>query len=471
MSRRTASARSHAWPRVAALAVMGVALAGCSNSARFDTPYPTASRQTPPRGEVTGSISRTAAPTSRVVSQPLPSPPQTVASGGGYSTGSQGLGAYRPAAQPQYQAHGNSDITGSIAAPAQPSGHWTWDGGQPVTVGHGETVETIARRHGVPASAILQTNGIASPSQIRPGQRLVIPRYVTGPTQSAQASAPVYTPAPAAPAVHAAAPAAGENVHVVAPGESLIGISRRYGTTLTALARLNGISAYTRVNVGDRIKVPGGRHVAARTTRVPERVASAAPQLARPQVTKPQVSQQASWPNTPAPQVTAARTVPVERVASPEPTQSVRMVTQESPKAEPAPEKVAEPAGAMPSFRWPVHGRIIAAFGSKPNGTQNDGINIAVPEGTQIKAADDGVVAYAGNELKGYGNLVLIRHANGYVSAYANASQLLVKRGDTIRRGQVIAQSGQTGNVTSPQLHFEIRKGSTPVDPTRYLGG
>jgi murein DD-endopeptidase MepM/ murein hydrolase activator NlpD len=114
---------------------------------------------------------------------------------------------------------------------------------------------------------------------------------------------------------------------------------------------------------------------------------------------------------------------------------------------------------------------VIAGFGSKPNGTQNDGINLAVPEGTPIKAADDGVVAYAGNELKGYGNLVLIRHSNGFVSAYAHASELMVKRGDTIKRGQVIAHAGQTGSVTSPQLHFEIRKGSTPVDPAQYLGG
>jgi len=470
---------------------MGAALAGCSNSARFDTPYPTASRQVPPRGEVTGSISQSAAPTNRVVSQPLPSPPQTVASGGGYSGGSPGLGAYRPAPQPQYQPQAqyqpqhNADVTGSIAAPAQPSGHWTWDGGQPVTVGQGESVEAIARRHGVPASAILQTNGISSPSQIRPGQRLVIPRYVTGSAAAAQASAPAYTPAQPAPMQHAAAPAAGENVHVVAAGESLIGISRRYGTTLTKLAHLNGISPYTRVSVGDRIKVPGGRSAAAPAPRAaqaqpqyqqpqyqPQRVATAAPapQLARPQVTQP-VSQQATWPNNTAPSVAPARTIPIERAPAAEPTQSVRMATQETPKAEPAPEKVAEPAGAMPSFRWPVHGRVIAAFGSKPNGAQNDGINIAVPEGTQIKAADDGVVAYAGNELKGYGNLVLIRHSNGYVSAYANASELLVKRGDTIRRGQVIAHSGQTGNVTSPQLHFEIRKGSTPVDPTKFLGG
>ena len=133
--------------------------------------------------------------------------------------------------------------------------------------------------------------------------------------------------------------------------------------------------------------------------------------------------------------------------------------------------KTAEPAGSLPSFRWPVRGRIIAGFGPKPNGLQNDGINLAVPEGTPIKAAEDGVVAYAGNELKGYGNLVLVRHANGFVTAYAHASEILVKRGDTVKRGQVIAKSGQTGNVTSPQLHFEIRKGSTPVDPAQYLNG
>jgi murein DD-endopeptidase MepM/ murein hydrolase activator NlpD len=133
--------------------------------------------------------------------------------------------------------------------------------------------------------------------------------------------------------------------------------------------------------------------------------------------------------------------------------------------------KQTETAGAIPSFRWPVRGRIIAGFGQRPNGTENDGINLAVPEGTPIKAADNGVVAYAGNELKGYGNLVLIRHSDGFVSAYANASQLLVKRGDSVKRGQVIARAGQTGNVNSPQLHFEIRKGSTPVDPTKYLSG
>jgi murein DD-endopeptidase MepM/ murein hydrolase activator NlpD len=124
---------------------------------------------------------------------------------------------------------------------------------------------------------------------------------------------------------------------------------------------------------------------------------------------------------------------------------------------------------AGPAFRWPVRGRVITGFGPKANGQQSDGIDLAVPEGTAVHAAEDGVVAYAGNELKGYGNLILIRHANGFVTAYAHASEILVKRNDTVHRGQVIAKSGQTGSVTSPQLHFEIRKGSAPVDPAQYL--
>ena len=118
-----------------------------------------------------------------------------------------------------------------------------------------------------------------------------------------------------------------------------------------------------------------------------------------------------------------------------------------------------------------MRGRVITGFGPKTSGGQNDGINVAVPEGTPIKAAEDGVVAYAGNELKGYGNLVLVRHSNGFVTAYAHASELTVKKGETMKRGQVIGKAGATGNVTSPQLHFEVRKGATPVDPTQYLTG
>ncbi len=132
-----------------------------------------------------------------------------------------------------------------------------------------------------------------------------------------------------------------------------------------------------------------------------------------------------------------------------------------------APQATAAPESDKPEFRWPARGRIIQGF----KAGANEGINIAVPEGTAVKAAEAGVVAYAGNELKGYGNLVLIRHPNGFVSAYANNGEISVKRGETVKRGQAIAKSGQSGNVSSPQLHFELRKGSTPVDPTDFLAG
>ena len=178
----------------------------------------------------------------------------------------------------------------------------------------------------------------------------------------------------------------------------------------------------------------------------------------------------AAHPPTPPSKTAQPQTVKPEKVVSLPAVQNAP-VAKEEPRTTETVVKAAEPSGAMPSFGWPVRGRLIAGFGSKPDGTQNDGINLAVPEGTPIKAADDGVVVYAGNELKGYGNLVLIQHTNGFVTAYAHASELMVKRGDTVKRGQVIAHAGQTGNVTSPQLHFEIRKGSTPVDPTQYLGG
>jgi murein DD-endopeptidase MepM/ murein hydrolase activator NlpD len=227
---------------------------------------------------------------------------------------------------------------------------------------------------------------------------------------------------------------------VVAPGETLHSIARLYGKPVLVLAKANNIPPDTMVRVGERIVIPD--------VRVAVQPAPAAPRAA-----------------TPAPTPT-----PVASIESPH---SARLAEPAAPPQQPqeSPVKAAEPAGELAGFRWPARGRVIAGFGPKPNGLQNDGINLAVPEGTPVKAAEDGVVAYAGNELKGYGNLVLVRHSNGYVTAYAHASEILVKRGDPIKRGQVIARSGQTGNVTSPQLHFEIRKGATPVDPMPMLSG
>ncbi len=119
--------------------------------------------------------------------------------------------------------------------------------------------------------------------------------------------------------------------------------------------------------------------------------------------------------------------------------------------------------GLHDRFRWPLRGPIVKQFESG----KTDGIDIAAPVGEPVHAAADGVCIYAGDELKTYGKLVVIRHADGYVTAYADNSELDVKEGDAVRRGQIIAKSGVNGNV--PHLHFELRKDGKPIDPTRYL--
>ncbi len=120
-------------------------------------------------------------------------------------------------------------------------------------------------------------------------------------------------------------------------------------------------------------------------------------------------------------------------------------------------------------FMWPVRGSVLSNYGPKQAGYHNDGVNISAARGTSVFASESGVVVHASNKLKGYGNLILIKHQNGWVTAYAHNDKLLVQKGQQVTRGQVVAQVGQTGRVTRPQLHFEMRKGSRTVNPTLYL--
>ena len=238
---------------------------------------------------------------------------------------------------------------------------------------------------------------------------------------------------------------------------------------------------------------PKFRLVDTSRTPAPAAVASADPsRRVRPGAASTAQASPAPVRQTPVKQVQVASATAEPLVSAPRPVEQPRVAALSEPQpmksavtAQPvqpiAPAPAAQPEAAKASvaepeqtasvsgeFRWPARGRVIAGFGA--NGG-NEGINIAVPEGTPVKAAEAGTVTYAGSEVKGYGNLVLIRHENGYVSAYAHNGSLNVKRGEQVKRGQVIATSGQTGNVTSPQLHFEIRKGATPVDPLKHLGG
>ncbi len=121
------------------------------------------------------------------------------------------------------------------------------------------------------------------------------------------------------------------------------------------------------------------------------------------------------------------------------------------------------------SFDWPLKGKILSGFGAKGGGVKNDGINISAKKGTPIKAAEAGIVVYAGNELKGYGNLLLLRHEKGFMTAYAHADKIYVETGQVVAKGDKLASVGTTGNVKTPQLHFEIRKKTKSVDPKKYL--
>jgi murein DD-endopeptidase MepM/ murein hydrolase activator NlpD len=229
-------------------------------------------------------------------------------------------------------------------------------------------------------------------------------------------------------------------------------IAHRNRVPVAELAKVNSLDPNTKLKLGQKINVPGATSAAAPAAAPPAQVAGAQPGAVAAPATK--MAAVSTEPAKEKARLAQATTTPEAAAA----------VTETAVKT-------AEATGALPTFRWPVRGRVVTGYGAKTNGKSNDGINVAVPEGTPIKAAEDGVVAYSGNELKGYGNLILVRHSNGYVTAYAHASELMVKRGETIKRGQIIAKSGQSGEVGSPQLHFEIRKGSSPVDPLQFLNG
>jgi len=277
-------------------------------------------------------------------------------------------------------------------------------------------------------------------------------------TQSVRPQQAAYSPPAyprAQPAVlRTATPARTETV-TVASGDNLYALSRRYGVSVGKIQSANNLTD-ARLHVGQRLVIPGAGYTKPR---------SAARVAARDTQTAPVPS-----PKPDAPAVRSVKTTSLPApgsksgVAASDEVIGGRNQQVASVDRLPAPEPMSGN-----SFRWPVQGRIISAFGTKPDGGHNDGINVAVPEGTSVKAAENGVVAYAGNELKGYGNLVLIRHSNNWVSAYAHNDEILVHRGDQVRRGQVIAKAGNTGQVSQPQLHFELRKGSRPVDPTKYM--
>lgn len=285
----------------------------------------------------------------------------------------------------------------------------------------GDTVDSIARQNGVDVSTLTKLNGIAPPYGVEPGQVLLLPAPVEAPAVVANDG---LTPAATTP-----------------PASSAV--------TVEELPPPSNVPAPPAASSG---------------TGAPTVLAPApAPSAAGGTTTTP-VPQTSGVPLPQAPAASTGQAAPVPETTAPAPSTQTA-TTQPPPAAVPQP---APLTGGQ--FLWPVNGKIVARFGAREGGLHNDGINVAAPLGTPIRAAENGVVAYAGNELRGFGNMLLIRHADGWMSAYAHADTLLVKRGDNVVRGQTIGRVGQTGNVSSPQLHFELRRGTDAVDPTKYLG-
>lgn len=375
------------------------------------------------------------------------------------------------------------------SADSEPHG-WSRAGGTQITAKEGETVYNLSRRFGVPADVIMKTNGLSSANGLQVGQKVVIPTYVY--SSKAPVSAPdsdpnvadakssrgtkydvpankVPLPANApvqkvavlpqqpklkegqaetaagntAPAsdpkqkpAKQVAEASQPGTYKVQSGDTLSAVARKTGVSVTALKQANGMQDGI-LRIGQTLKVPS----AGETTTV---------SAAKPAALDP-VKTASTPPPEKATQTLASYTPPK---------QDAKVIQQAEKEAVDAPDSTG-----IGKMRWPVRGRVISGFGGKGG----DGIDIAVPEGTPVKAAENGVVIYAGNGLKEFGNTVLVRHDNGLVTVYGHASNIEVQRGQKVKRGQEIAQSGMSGTTDSPKLHFEVRKNSAPIDPSTFL--
>lgn len=321
---------------------------------------------------------------------------------------SSGMAPLTPVAETSREGRIAAEPVYLAAATPAPSADISDLPGQ-VTVLPGDTVYAISRRTGASPQSIIALNSLQPPFTLSVGQTIRVPSSAVPPSHAA-ISQPT-----AAPMRNVSAPR--EGAHIVRSGDTLYSISRSTGIAVGDLARANNLRAPYTLSVGDTLRIPGG------LSQPVQREAAAAP----------------------APQGNVA--------------EIARNVSYEAP----VPKKAS-------LFAWPVQGAIIGSYGLSTSGKRNDGVNIAAPIGTPVRAAADGEVVYRGSELEGFGNLILVKHEDGFVTAYAHNDAMLVKKGDRVRQGQVIAKVGKSGSATEPQLHFEIRQNLKAVDPVALLG-
>lgn len=331
---------------------------------------------------------------------------------------------------------GASDVAATGQAPG------TMDAAGNYVVITGDTVYGVANRFKVPIRSVIDENALKPPYVLTMGQKLRIPQ---------------------------------QHVYVAKAGDSVNSIAAQFNVDQSQLIRFNQLQPPYTIAAGQKILLPAAVQQA---SDVP--VAIAAPSSAVTAVPLDAPSPTSSDGTVTAQPLSSATSQAAPQTApqpAPMPTATPSVKPLSTPSTSTAPNQpdavanIPQPAGRTGGFfQWPVNGKIISGFGATSGGLHNDGINIAAPRGTPVHAAENGVVVYAGNQLRGFGNLVLIRHADGWVTAYAHNDTLLVKKGQQVKRGDVIARVGSTGNVSTPQLHFELRKGTEAVDPKMMLG-
>jgi murein DD-endopeptidase MepM/ murein hydrolase activator NlpD len=303
------------------------------------------------------------------------------------------------------------------------------------TVGRNENIYAVAQKNGVKLRELIAINGLKPPFALRSGQSLILP-------SKNSRSEGVYAPAPIA------APLDPINKGYMAPASDSSGGS----------AGLQSVKTEELPPIAD--------------TPV------TTPSLSPPKAIMPSAPPTTNWKNTPQP----IEPVKAPEDINPQNSQTNMPTSPAPPEPQPINTHVSQPSEAEhispsqsqslqpststnPTFGWPVRGTIISAFGPKGQGLDNDGINISAPKGSPVKAAEGGMIAYAGSEMKGFGNLVLIKHEGGWVTAYAHLERLVVAKDNIVAKGDMIGTVGTSGGVSSPQLHFETRQDGRPVDP------
>ena len=302
-----------------------------------------------------------------------------------------------------------------------------------IAVAKGDTLYSISRRYDVPLRDLITVNSLTPPYTLAVGQLLKIPsaRY-----------------------------------HIVSKGDTLYNVSKRYNVDITTLSRLNNIEAPYTLSIGQKLMLPGTTgtaYVYEESSEDETGTVWLAPKASSvPASSRTLLKTSAPAKKTVSVKKSSSSKKTVQKKTSAKKVSSVRKTTKTSSRATVVKSRKTK-------FAWPVKGKIISKFGTIGKGRNNDGINIRAPRGTSVKAADKGVVVYAGNELKGFGNLILVKHSGGWITAYAHNQKLLVKKGQKVVKGEKIATVGNTGGVSEPQLHFEIRAGKKPVNPVTYL--